>query len=437
MSPRRSNGEGSAPRKRKDGRWQIDARTTHTTTGEPTRKTFYGRTRVEVVDKAKAWRNKLAAGGLEDPTRATLADWINHWLEHIAPTRVRERTLYGYSAALRKWVISSPAGSVRLEALTAEHIEQIHARMRAAGSSEANIRSLHRILSRALKVAVQRGRLGWNPAERVETAPPERFSPAVLTPEQARILITAASQPDCERGPSWVVALALGLRQGERLGLRWQDVDLDQKRLQVRGALGSLVWKHGCGGSCGRRRGADCPQRHGGGYRILPTKSAAGDRVVPLPGVVVQALERQQRLQHQWKIEAGESWDPLLDESGKPVDLVFTRCAGGPWSMADDRAGWRKFLRGQGVDPVRVHDARHTAATVLLALGVDGRVVMEIMGWSQVSMLHRYQHVVDSMLDDVSSRLDGAFSAVPPTTSGPPEGGSVVDFQAFRARRGA
>jgi integrase len=210
---------------------------------------------------------------------------MHHWLDNIAPIKVtggkgcRPRTLVGYRSYIRTWVDTSKVAKVRLDKLTPEHLEQLYKPLRDAKRSESTVAQLHRIISRALTVAMRRGRVGFNPAQRMDAPQPAEYEPDILTPDDARKLRVAAEKaPD---GARWLVALALGLRQGEALALAWDKIDLDAGVLHVHRELYSLPWKHGCPEAeakpkeerpCGRR--ADhCKQRHSGGRFVGTPKS--------------------------------------------------------------------------------------------------------------------------------------------------------------------
>jgi len=433
---RRDNGEGSKPFQRKDGRWQISLRVSNTTTGQPIRKTFTKQTRAAVVAAAKQYRNNLANGVLADPSRTTLESWCTHWIQNIARPG-KETTWYSYRNTLNKWVIGSREGQIPLEKLTPVHLERIQARMREAGRAEATILNMHHIVSKALSDAVDRGALGSNPAQRAATPKAAAFNPQVISPTKARELIRAASQ-DSLWGPSWIVALAFGLRQGERLGLCWPDLDVSSQMLHIRRSLTSLPWKHGprCGCAAGVRPSA-CPARTGGGYVMTEPKTARSHRSWRVPDPMMEVFEAQRSLQERWRAEDGpESWVGFTDYEGASWDLMFSQRNGRPINNKTDRAAWKAFTRAHGIEGMRVHDARHTSATILLELGVAPRVVMEMMGWSQMSMLTRYQHVMDPVKHSVSEQVGEAlFSGeVPPVTPPDPSEG-VVSLDAFRARR--
>ena len=193
-----------------------------------------------------------------------------------------------------------------------------------------------------------------------------------------------------------------GLRQGEVLGLRWADVDLDRQLLTIRSSRVRPVYRHGCPGDCGRYPGW-CPQRVLVNGQAVATKSEAGQRVIGLPAALVQLLRSHRRSQAQLQSEARQLW--------QEGDWVFTSEVGTPLNPNSDYRRWKALLRRAGVPDGRLHDARHTAATVLLILGVPERTVMGIMGWSSTAMAARYQHVTDPIRHEVADRVDGLLWA--------------------------
>jgi integrase len=254
-------------------------------------------------------------------------------------------------------------------------------------------------LRTALGEAFARGRVAVNPAVRAK-AP--RLVEAEIEPldlrDARRILATAEKTPN---GTRYALALALGLRQGEALALPWDDVDLDESAptLVVRRALQRHVWQHGCTpvGVCGGKRGADCPQRHGGGLVLVPPKSRAGRRTIALPPPLAQALRVHRTRQLEQRLAAGQLW---VDHN-----LVFCQPNGRPLDPRADLRDWKRLLTTAGVRDARLHDARHTAATMLLVQGVDPRTVMDLLGWSNITMTRRYQHVVDELRTEAARRI--------------------------------
>jgi len=200
-----------------------------------------------------------------------------------------------------------------------------------------------------------------------------------LSAEQARAVLTAALGH--RNAARWSVALALGLRQGEALGLAWDAVDLDAGTLTVRQAL---------------------QRQAGGGLVMVPPKSRAGPRVVPMPAQLVEALRTQRAAQAAERLVAGSMW---VDRG-----LVFATVVGKPIDPRSDHRQWQQLLRAAGVPAARLHDARHTAATLLLTQGVPARVVMELLGHSQITLtLGTYSHVAPELSRDAAQRMGDAL----------------------------
>ena len=221
------------------------------------------------------------------------------------------------------------------------------------------------------------------------------------TIEEVRLIFQAAEER--RNAARWAVALALGLRQGEVLGLHWPDVDLDDGIIRIRSSRLRPEYEHGCEVPCGKKPGW-CPER----VQItdddgLP-KSKAGRRRVGLPPALVELLIAHRKEQDRERAIAGSMWS----ETGR----VFTDQLGRAIKPNSDYHAWKALLKRAGVRDARLHDARHTAATVLLVLGVPERTVMGIMGWSSTGMAARYQHVSDPIRRSVARLVDGLIWAV-------------------------
>jgi len=244
-----------------------------------------------------------------------------------------------------------------------------------------------------------------------------------LTLGEARRIIELSA--DRRNGTRWSVALGLGLRQGEALGLCWQYVDLDAGTLMVRWQLQRLAWQHGCADPhlCGKYQHRDdcpadctghgraCPQRTGGGLRLTELKSDKSRRTIAIPPPLVAALRAHRTAQLEERMTVGPAWEDH--------DFVWCQANGRPIGNHADWAEWKALLKAAGIRDARVHDARHTAATLLLAQGVDQRVVMEILGHSQISMTSKYAHVLPQVMTDAADRIGQALwgSAAKPTAT--------------------
>ena len=193
----------------------------------------------------------------------------------------------------------------------------------------------------------------------------------------------------------WSIALALGLRQGEALALMWSDIDFNAGVLRVRRSAQRHTWSHGCpatddGPSCGHRLGGACEHRVGGGLLLVEPKTKASIRSIVLPPPLVGELRSHRARVNRARLAANEDWDSTHD-------LVFPSSTGGLIDPARDNAEWNRLIQAAGVRHVRLHDARHTAATLLLLQNVDIRTVMSIMGWTEMATAQRYTHAVDEL----------------------------------------
>jgi integrase len=397
MTKRRPNGESSIYQGA-DGRWHGRVTVGTLDNGKPDRRHVTGKTESIVKAKVRKLERERDNGQLRKAgEKWTVATWLTHWLENIATPNVRENTASGYRVAVTVHLIPG-LGAHRLEKLTPEHIEKLTRRMQDNGSKAATAHQTHRTLRTALNEAVRRGHLVKNPAS-LAKAPQlddEEVEPYSVE-EVQRLLVAAAETP--RNGARWAIALALGLRQGEALGLKWPDVDLDKGALIVRRSRLRPKWRHGCSEPCGRKMGGHCPNRQPLRDETANTKSRAGRRRIGLPDQMVSLLRQHKQDQEAERIKAAQLWNDS--------DWVFATATGGPLNPRTDYTEWKRLLKRAGLRETRLHDARHTAATVLLVLEVAERAVMGIMGWSNSAMAKRYQHLTDQVRHDVAERVGG------------------------------
>jgi integrase len=348
--------------------------------GRRDRRHVSGMRRPDVVKRVRELERKRDAGIANAAGQpVTVGAWLEHWVEAIAARKVRPKTLAGYRSTVRLHL--TPAlGHHRLDRLQPEHVEELYARL-SSYLAPATVLLTHRVLSRSLKVAVQRGRVNRNVCALVDAPALRRAEVAPLTSSEARTVLAAAT--GLRNGARWSVALALGLRQGEALGLRWADVDLDQQTLTVRQAL---------------------QRQPGKGLVLVPPKSAAGRRTIALPAPLARALREHRTTQSAERAAAGSEW--------RDLNLVFAQPSGSPIDPSADHRAWKSLLADIGIRPARLHDARHTAATLLLQQGVPARVAMQVLGHSQISLtLGTYSHVVPELAEAAAESMAAALWA--------------------------
>ena len=223
--------------------------------------------------------------------------------------------------------------------------------------------------------------------------------------ETRAVLAAAAGQRNSVRS---MIALVLGLRQGEALGLQWDDIDLERSTLSVRRALQRSPWRHGCPRQACGRPAYRCPNRYGGGLGVVSPKSATSVRTIVLPHQLVVALDahRRSQLAERHALPSRRKRPPTPEGLHSGSGWVFDTHKGAPIDPARDWKAWKDLLADAGVRDARLHDARHTAATFLLIAGVNARTTMDLMGSTQPMMLTRYQHVADPLKQDAAERIE-------------------------------
>lgn len=337
---RRASGDGGLYQ-RKDGMWVGAVTLGYRPDGTRRRKTVSSKNKATAQRKLRELLRDQAAHGDLPTSGMTVERWMTEWLDNIAPRRVRQRTLDGYRGYVKTWIVPH-LGRHRLDRLTAAHIRQLYRAMEDAGKAEATRRQCHAILRRALVVAEREGHITRNPAELLD--PPgthvEHRTPLTLN-EARTVMAVLDGDPLASR---WLVALLEGLRQGEALGLRWEDVDLPGRRLFVVRAIQRVKGK---------------------GLVEVPPKSRSSVRAVPLLDPVVYALTEHR---------AASGGTGYVWGGATPID------------PRRDWQAWRDLLARAGVERRPLHAARATTASLLNAAGVPTEIIAEILGHAQVQV---------------------------------------------------
>ena len=265
-------------------------------------------------------------------------------------------------------------GKHRLDKLTPDHIRAMYRWMAdERGLSMNTRRQTHAVLRRGLTIAVREGKVTRNAAAMMDGPPPETPDIDVLNATEIAALIEAMVGDRMES--RWLAALLLGLRQGEALALGWDRVDLDAGTLEVTRALGRVK---------------------GEGLKMGPPKSKKAVRTVPLPDSLAASLERRR-----------EAWEAELQLPGHTdLGLVWGQENGRPTDPRRDWQTWKDLLAKAEVRDVRLHDARHAAATALGALGVPLPVMGAILGHAQVTTTMLYTHTDLTAMREAIGRLD-------------------------------
>ena len=368
---RRGHGEGSIYL-RKDGRWAA----TITLEGYK-RKTYYGKTRREVQEQLKVALREQQQGTLITAPQQTVEQFLRQWLEGHKST-VRIRTYERYEEMVRLHLVPV-LGRIPLQKLSPQHVRMLYARKLDEGLSPTTVNTLHMMLHKALEDALRWNLVARNVCDAV--SPPRRNNYEIrpLTMEQVQQMLTAAKGHPLEA--LIVLAITTGMRRGELLALRWQDINFSTNMLQVRRIF---------------------TRAPGNRYIEAEPKTEKSRRSILLATLTVEILKQHRVKQLEAKLQAGEAWQDR--------DLVFCTLVGTPLNPSKVVDRFKTLLKMAGLPDIRFHDLRHSAATILLSMSIHPKVVQEILGHNQISMtMDIYSHVLPTMQKDAMDKLDDAF----------------------------
>jgi len=298
---------------------------------------------------------------------STLKVYLQNWLDTYCAERLAPNTIRGYRVNVEKHILPY-IGQIRLNDLKPSDIQGLYSKLLAQGLSGTTVRYVHNNLHRALSVAVRQQLLARNPADCVEPPVIDHYEAATLNDKQVRQLLTA-----CRGTEIYVpvlLAVTLGLRRGETLGLQWQDVDWQQSTVSV-------------------RRSASF---HDGHMVMGSTKTRSSRRTLLLPAGVACELR-----------EAGNGC--------LPNQLVCCRADGSPLTTNALYHQFAEVLERSGLPHIRFHDLRHTYATLMLRNGVPAKIASSILGHSSIGItLNTYSHVVTEMQQGAVGVMDGILN---------------------------
>jgi len=376
VSKKRGNGEGSIYR-RKDGRW-VGQYTIYTATG-PKYRYLYGKTRAAVAEKLTKAMADRNGGLIFDAGNLTVGEYLDRWLSDSVRGTVRISTFERHEGIIRLHIKPS-LGRVWLKKLTPAHVRGLHREKLDAGLAPATVCKIHSTLHKALSQAVSDGIVPRNAADVKAPRPtPEEMRP--LSETEVRAFLDVARESGDRFEALYVLAITTGLRRGELLGLRWDDVSMERSTLRVGRAL----------------------VRTGGSHTLGETKTRRGRRQINLTPRTVSTLKAHRKKQLEEKIK--------LTGLYKDHGLIFATRVGTPINPENlVNRSFKPLLERASLPEIRFHDLRHTCATLLLGRGVHPKLVQELLGHATIAMtLDTYSHYMPSMGDQAAGAMEDAL----------------------------
>ena len=338
--------------------------------------------------RARQLQTQVEAGGFVEPSRMTLGQYLQHWLENAAGINVRPRTFKWYQEIVNLHIIPN-MGNIQLKQLQPSHVERFYAKELKdgrvdgnGGSSAQSVQHYGRVLSQALSHAVRMEVIGRNVALNVKPPRPKRKEIEPLTREGVAKLLQTAYHTEVYY--PLLVAVYTGLRRSELLALTWKDVDLDERYLSVNKGLHT---------------------HSSSGERFQPPKSEKGRRRVSLPNDLVLALRHYRETQEAIKDRLGMELTP--------DDPIFARADGSMMHPDSLSHACSRLAKQAGLNGAHLHSLRHTQASLLIEQGEHTKVISERLGHSSTSFTEDvYGHLMPGMEQAAAAKVDAALEGV-------------------------
>ncbi|RAP23480.1 hypothetical protein C2W64_03096 [Brevibacillus laterosporus] len=321
-------------------------------------------------------QNALNKGTYIEPSKMTYIDFMHNWLED-KKTTVKARTLEFYSFLVERHILPT-IGGMELSKITPRDIQSLYNSLKEAGNlSDENIRKVHTIINDSLDKAFRWEMIAKNPASLVDS--PKVSRKEIVVWDENEIQQFLATAKESRYYVAFLIALTTGMRQGEILGLRWKDIDEDNRTFSIVQTLS-----------------------HDGKEFNVGAKSDSGNRRISIDE---QTLNQILKLKHRYKVEMLEN-RPLY----KDHDLVICTSVGTPLSPRNLNRSFDSIIKKGNVRKIRFHDMRHTHASLLLKQGVNPKIVSERLGHANVRItLDTYSHLLPNLQKETVDEFGKIF----------------------------
>lgn len=319
------------------------------------------------------------------PQHITLAEYLRNWFKNYVEVNLAPTTADGYRYNIEKHIILY-IGTAKIQELRPDQIRGLYDKLQEKGLSAKSIRYVHRNLRQALQEAVDMKMIAQNPAASIKLPKVKKYRSEVYNESEIRTLLEKIRGTDMELPIT--LDVVFGLRRGELLALKWSNIDFKERKLAV---VGNLI-------STSR------------GTMLRETKTESSRRIIDIPESIIGILLRHKEEQQKNKTMLGEKY----------IDLDLVCCHGdgrfiNPKYFSNK---FRKFLDRKGLKKIRLHDIRHSNATLMLTYGVPVKIAAQRLGHSSVSVtLDIYSHVLQEMQNEVTEKIEcGILRQIPDKT---------------------
>lgn len=381
---RREQGSGTI-RQRPDGRWEGRYSLERDPgTGKQVQKSIYGKTQSEVAAKLRKITSSIDSGIFVAPEKMTVKKWMEEWLEVYCKGRLKPYTISGYEVVIKNH-IEPNMGAKNLQAVRGIHVQSFYKKLLESGKSPKTIKNIASVLHKAFDTAQKQGLISANPCDSADipSCPKKEVTP--LTDAEIPAFLNAIDGDPMKN--AFALCMFAGLREGECLGLSWDQVNFDDHTITINQQL-------------------QREKNKGGQYVIREFTKNNKPRVIQPPAIAFEYLKNEKAKQARAKLAAGSLWD-------NPDNLVFTNEFGRHYAIFTFYKHFKKIAAEIGRPDARPHDLRHTAATIAVASGADIKSVQAFMGHATASFtLNVYTHASNQMKKDTAARMDAYFEGL-------------------------
>ncbi|GED34173.1 site-specific integrase [Brevibacillus centrosporus] len=334
------------------------------------------KTKKEAEAAMTEMQNELNKGTYVEPSKMLYASFMADWLKD-KQTKVQRRTLETYSGLVNNHILPV-LGHIELSKLTPRQIQDLYNTLFETGRlSDENIQKVHTIINDSLNKAVGWEMVAKNVASVLDRPKARKKEMEVWEVDEAHTFLKVAEKD--RYYVAFLLALTTGMRQGEILGLRWKDVNLDTGVISITQTLS-----------------------HDGKEMQVGAKTDSGNRTVAIDTETIRELRKLAKRNKIEKLEAGPE---LFKDHG----LVISTTVGTPLTPRNLMRTFYRLIENADVKKIRFHDLRHTHATMLLKANVNPKIVAERMGWADIKMIDRYAHVLPNIQKDTADAFGKVF----------------------------
>lgn len=375
--------------------YRVTATVGRDSSGKLIRKEFYGRTKKEAENKRDEYLNGIKNGLNVDHKDATLGPLMKTWLFEVVrvSNKIKPSTFQRYEGIYRNYIENSAIYGLKLSTLKTIHLQRYYNKLYENGKTSSQIKNLNKLLKKFFFYAIDEGYILKNPCSSKSLVIPgevkqEETIIEVFTDEEIEAIKRALEGHRLKT--LILLALGTGLRQGELLGLKWSNVDLENKEIRVEQAIKAVTIIN-----------ADGTRKYEIREQALKTKNSV--RIVPIPSNLITLLKKHKAAQKEEKLKAG----PLYNDN----DFVFATETGSPIDARNLLRAYKKILEKAGVPYRKFHALRHTYATKLFERGVPIKTVQMLLGHSDISVTANiYTHVMPEKKIDAVEKINDLFA---------------------------